>query len=337
MSTAPGRPTVRDVAERAKVSSKTVSRVLNGEPGVSAATTARIHEAISTLGFQRNDIARLLRVGQSTRTLGMVIEDVGNPFFSGIARAVERSARERGYLLITGSSDEDPDTEQTLIRSLIERRVDGLLVVPIGDDHRFLLPELGRGMPVVFMDRPPGQITADVVLLDNERGARQATEHLLAYGHRRIAILGDNPKIFTMPHRLRGYRDALRDAGVPEEPRLVRTGIHDAASAEAITRELLDGPEPPTGVFATNNRIAVGALRAVHGHPRPTALIGFDDIELAEIFATPLSVVSHSPTLMGQEACRLLWQRVDGHAGPPERVILPTQVIARGSGEIPPP
>lgn len=328
---------MNDVARRAGVSSKTVSRVLNDEPGVSPATAKRVHDVVAALGFRRNDIARLLRVGQSTRTFGMVIEDVANPFFSGIARAVERFAREHGYLVITGSSDEDPAIERTLIRSLVERRVDGLLIVPAGDDHRFLLPELGRGMPVVFMDRPPGQLSADVVLIDNVTGSRQATEHLLAHGHRRIAILADNPRIFTMPERLVGYRAALQAARIPVDPALERLGVHDAASAEAAAHDLLRGADPPTAIFAGNNRIAVGALRALHRHDRPTALVGFDDIELAEIFAMPLTVVSHDPYRMGEEACRLLWQRVSGETGPPETVVLPTTLIPRGSGEIPPP
>jgi LacI family transcriptional regulator len=332
-----GRPTLRDVATRAGVSYKTVSRVLNGEPGVSDATTARIQEAITALGFRRNDMARLLRMGQSSRTIGFVIEDVSNPFFSGIARAVERSARDRGLLVITGSSDEDPLAERELVRSLIERRVDGLLIVPAGDDHTFLLPELALGTPAVFIDRPPRNIAADVVLLDNANGARQAVEHLIAHGHHRIAMLADTPRIFTAPERLRGYREALSTAGLPVDPALIRVGIHDVQQAEATTGELLGLADPPTAIFAGNNRAAVGALRGIHANQRPTALVGFDDIELAEIFTTPLTVISHSPARMGEEACRLLWRRLDGDTAPPERVVLPTTLIPRGSGEIRPP
>jgi len=331
-----GRPTVRDVAIRAGVSTKTVSRVLNAEPGVSAATSARINAVIKELGFRRNDMARLLRMGQATRTVGLVIEDVGNPFFSGIARAVERAARQRGCLVIAGSSDEDPATERELIRSLLERRVDGLLIAPTGDDHRFLVPELELGMPVVFLDRPPGRLDADVVLLDNVRGAYEATAHLIAHGHRRIAMVGDDPQIFTVPERLHGYTKALAEHGIAADPELVCLGNHDTRAAEAVTARLLTGACPPTAVFAGNNRIATGALRAIHRHGGRTALVGFDDLELAEIFATPLTVVSHDPGRMGEEAARLLWRRLDGGGGPPVRVVLPTELIARGSGELPP-
>jgi LacI family transcriptional regulator len=332
-----GRPTLRDVAELVGVSSKTVSRVLNGEAGVGADTIARINDAIATLGFRRNDMARMLRVGTSTRTIGLVIEDVANPFFSGIARAVERSARERGYLVIAGSSDEDPADERELIRSLVERRVDGLIVMPAGDDHRYLLPELKMGMHAVFADRPPGNIDVDAVLLDNHGGARSGTAHLLEHGHRRIAFVGDSPQIYTAPERQRGYTEALRAHGVEPDPRLVRVGNHDALTAEATVTDLLTAADPPTAVFAANNRISVGALRAIHRHARPVALVGFDDVELAEVFVTPLTVVAHSPALMGAEAARLLWRRIDGADGPTERLVLPTELIPRGSGEIPPP
>src|SRR6266498_1802884 len=186
------RPTMRDVAKAAAVSLKTVSRVVNDEGGVRPETAARVHEAIGTLG--------------------LVIEDVANPFYSDITRAVERVARSRGYLVIAGSSDEDPERERDLVRTLCERRVEGLLIVPAGDDHRFLLPDLHVGMAVVFMDRPPGGIQADTILIDNVDGARQATEHLLAHGHRRIGMVGDLPRIFTAVERHQGYAETMKDA-----------------------------------------------------------------------------------------------------------------------------
>src|SRR5262249_46866086 len=156
----------------ARVSLKTVSRVVNGEPSVSPATAARVEAAIAELGFRRNDLARALRRGQVSRTLGLVIEDVSNPFYSAIARGVEEDVRRGGPLVIPVSSDGDPERERPLCRLLIERGVDGLLVVPAGDDHRYLLPEMRAGTPVAFLDRPPRQIDADVILLDNVGGAR---------------------------------------------------------------------------------------------------------------------------------------------------------------------
>jgi LacI family transcriptional regulator len=327
---------MRDVAKAADVSLKTVSRVVNDEGGVRPETAERVHEAIAALGFRRNDMARVLRQGRSSRTLGLVIEDVANPFYSAITRAVEEMARSRGYLVIAGSSDEDPERERDLVRTLCERRVEGLLIVPAGDDHRFLLPDLRMGMAVVFMDRPPGHIEADTILIDNVGGARRATEHLLEQGHRRIGMVGDLPQIFTAIERHQGYAETMKAAGIGVDELLVKLGPHDAAAAEAATRELLDLPDPPTAIFAGNNRNTIGALRAIRAASSRTALVGFDDFELADMLATPVSVVTHSPVEMGRQAFDLLHRRLAGDKAPPRRVRLPVELVPRGSGEVPP-
>src|SRR5687768_1370659 len=205
------RPTMRDVAERAGVSLKTVSRVINAEAGVAAATAERVGAAIAELGFQRNDLARSLRQGVSSSTLGLVIEDVANPFYSAIAQAVEAAARERGFLLITASCEEDPDRERELVHALLRRRVDALLLVPASHEHGYL----ADATPVIFLDRPPVGLEADCVLLDNLGGARRAVEHLLAHGHERIAMVGDTAELYTAAERLAGYHEALREAGAP--------------------------------------------------------------------------------------------------------------------------
>jgi LacI family transcriptional regulator len=323
-----------DVARDAGVSLKTVSRVVNDEGGVRPGTAARVHEAIAALGFRRNDIARMLRQGRSSRTIGLVIEDVANPFYSAVTRAVEEVARERGYLVIASSSNEDPSRERDLIRLLCERRVEGLLVVPAGEDHRFLLPELRMGTPVVFMDRPPGNLDADAILIDNLGGARRAVEHLLAHGHRRIGMVGDLPAIFTAVERRQGYVEALTAAGIGLEDRLLRLGSHDVAAAEEATRELLALLDPPTAIFTGNNRNTVGALKAVRAAGSRTAIVGFDDFELADLLS--ITVVAHSPAEMGRQATELLCQRLEGDRSPPERIMLPVHLIPRGSGEAPP-
>jgi LacI family transcriptional regulator len=279
-------------------------------------------------------MARLLRKGETARTLGLVIEDLGNPFFSVIAGAVERVARARGYVVMAGSSEEDPQRERDLLRSLLERQVDGLLIVPAGDDHRFLLPALAQGTPAVFIDRPPGGIEADTIIIDNVKGARTATEHLVAHGHRRIAMLGELPKIFTTPERLQGFRDALAAHGIPVDERLVRVGQHDAESAEAATTQLLRLSDPPTAIFAGNNRMSVGALRAIRASGRRVALVGFDDIELGDLLG--LTVVAHETGELGRRAAELLYDRLDGETGAARRVVVPTALVVRGSGEVRP-
>jgi LacI family transcriptional regulator len=324
------RPTMRDVAVRAGVSLKTVSRVINGEAGVAPTTATRVVAAIAELGFQRNDLARSLRQGRSSSTLGLVIEDVSNPFYSTIAQAVEAAAHERGYLLITASCEEDPERERELVQALLRRRVDALLLVPASRDHAYLARD---GTPVVFLDRPPVGVDADCVLLDNVGGARAATEHLLEHGHERIALVADPDDLYTAGERLAGYRGALDAEGVPVRDELVRVGVHDADRAEAVVRELLALPDPPTAVFTANNRLTVGALKALHDEP--VALVGFDDFELADLLGT--TVVRHDSHRMGSHAAALAFDRLDGVARETRRVTLPTELVMRGSGEIQPP
>jgi LacI family transcriptional regulator len=328
---------MRDVASTAGVSLKTVSRVVNGEAGVRADTQARVEAAIADLGFARNDLARSLRHGRAG-AIGLVIEDVANPFYSAIARSVEDTAHARGHILITGSCEEDAEREQQLVLRLLRRSVDALLVVPAGTDHRYLALELGAGTPVVFLDRPPGRVEADTVLLDNRGGARAGVAHLIAHGHERIAFVGDPPSLHTAGERLAGYRTALADAHVPERTELVRAGSHDAAGAELAVREPLKLPltRRPTALFCANNRNTVGALRALRDHRRPVALVGFDDFELADMLPTPVSVIRHAPEDMGRIAAELAYARLDGDAGPPQRRTIPCELVPRGSGEVAP-
>jgi LacI family transcriptional regulator len=337
--TAMARPTMRDVAEIAGVSLKTVSRVINGEAGVATGTASRVSDAIVELGFQRNDLARSLRQGRTSSTLGLLIEDVANPFYSAIAQAVEGVARARGFMLITGSCEEDPEREHDLVTALARRRVDALLIVPASHDHAYLGRELGPATPAVFLDRPPQGFEADTVLLDNRGGAHLAVEHLLAQGHRRIAFVSDPEGLYTATERHAGYRRAMERAGVPIDPALVRLGSHDAEQAEAVVAELLALPEDrrPTALFTGNNRHTVGAVRALRAAGgEPIALVGFDDFELADLLAVPITVIRHDPARMGGQAAALAFGRLDGDDRPPQEIVVPTELIRRGSGEIAP-
>jgi LacI family transcriptional regulator len=332
------RPTMRDVAERAGVSLKTVSRVINEEPGVAGPTAERVGAAIAELGFQRNDLARSLRQGRSSATIGLVIEDVGNPFYSAIAQAVEAAAAKRGCMLITSSCEEDPARERALVQALLRRRVDALLLVPASQEHSYLTREAGDGTPIVFLDRPPDGIEADTVLLDNYGGARSAIEHLLAHGHRRIACVADPGRLYTAAERFRGFREAMADGGAEVDPALVRLDTHDADTAESAVRELLALPpgRRPTAIFSGNNRHTVGALRALRGLEHEIALVGFDDFELADLLAMPTTVVRHDSHELGRCAAELAFMRLEGRDGPPRRVVVATELVTRGSGEVRP-
>ncbi len=330
------RPTMKDVAARAGVGLKTVSRVVNGESGVTPDTERRVQEAIEALGFRRNDSARVLRKGR-TASIGLVLEDLADPFYGPLSRAVEEVARAHGALLINGSSAEDPDREQELALALCARRVDGLVVIPAGDDHRYLEPEIKAGVATVFVDRPAGRIEADTVLSDNFGGARDGVAHLIAHGHRRIGFIGDQPRIHTAAERLRGYRAAMEDAGLAADDAWVSLGTTDAGRVRTAAEAMLTGPDPVTAIFAGNNRVTVTVVRVLAGLPHPVALVGFDDFELADLLQPGVSVIAQDAAALGRTAAERLFRRLDGAQDvAPERIELATRLIARGSGELPP-
>ncbi|MFG1945156.1 LacI family DNA-binding transcriptional regulator [Nonomuraea sp. NPDC048826] len=325
------RPTMKDVASAAGVALKTVSRVVNGEPGVHPATADRVRAAIDRLGYSRNESARVLRRGR-TATVGLVIEDVADPFYAGLSRAVESVAASHGCLLLSASSNEDPARERELVRAFCARRVDGLIVVPAGDDHSYLRPELDAGTPAVFVDRPPGPgLDVDTVLTDNAGGAALAVRHLVAHGHRRIAFLGDQPSIFTAARRLHGYRTAL---GRLYDERLVFMQAPALAPVREAVDRMLALDRPPTALFTGNGRLTVTALRALAGRPMP--LVGFDDFELSDLLRPAVTVISQDPARMGRVAAELLFRRLSGDTGPAEHPVLPVSLVPRGSGELPP-
>ncbi|CAL9646157.1 Catabolite control protein A [Streptomyces sp. enrichment culture] len=329
------RPTMKDVAARAGVGLKTVSRVVNGEPGVTPETERRVQEAIDALGFRRNDSARVLRKGR-TASVGLVLEDLADPFYGPLSRAVEEVARSHGALLINGSSAEDPEREQELVLALCARRVDGLVVIPAGDDHRYLEPELKAGVATVFVDRPAGHVDADVVLCDNFGGARDGVAHLIAHGHRRIGFIGDMPRIHTAAERLRGYRAAMEDAGIPVKDSWMSLGVTDPERVRRAAEAMLADPHPVTAIFTGNNRVTVTVIRVLAEHTRGVALVGFDDIELADLLRPGLTVVAQDAAALGRTAAERLFGQLDGGLLVPERIELPTRLIARGSGELPP-
>jgi LacI family transcriptional regulator len=329
------RPTMKDVAARAGVGLKTVSRVVNGEPGVTPDTERRVQEAIDSLGFRRNDSARVLRKGR-TASIGLVLEDLADPFYGPLSRAVEEVARAHGALLINGSSAEDPDREQELVLALCARRVDGLVIIPAGDDHRYLEPEIKAGVATVFVDRPAAKIDADVVLSDSFGGAHDGVAHLIAHGHRRIGFIGDMPRIHTAAERLRGYRAAMEDAGIPVEESWMSLGVTDPRRVRKAAEDMLSGPSPVTAVFAGNNRVTVTVVRVIAERRRPVALVGFDDIELADLLQPGVTVVAQDAAALGRTAAERLFRQLDGSLVTPERIELPTRLITRGSGELPP-
>ncbi|GAA3005959.1 LacI family DNA-binding transcriptional regulator [Streptosporangium longisporum] len=331
------RATMSDVAREVGVTAKTVSRVVNGEGPVSAETRARVLEAMDRLGFQPNLMARNMRVGARDSTVGLVIPDMGNPFFGTVAGGIEGAVRPRGLTLLVGSSEETAEGERSLISTFLARRVTALLVVPSADsDHHPLRAERAAGLPIVFLDRPPNRLTADCVVSANREGARSGVAHLIAHGHRRIAFVGDLSTLYTRRERFQGYRDALAKAGIPLDRALVETGHDHEAAAAAVVR-LLARKDPATAVFAANNFAATGVvLGLARLRRRDVALVGFDDLPLAEVLEPALTVVAQDSAAIGKAAAELLMARLDGDRSRARTVEVPTRLIVRGSGEMPP-
>lgn len=331
------RATMSDVAREVGVTAKTVSRVVNDDGPVAVETRERILEAMGKLGFQPNLMARNMRVGARDSTIGLVIPDMGNPFFGTVAGGFESAVRARGLTLIVGSSQETAERERSLVATFLARRVTGLIVVPSADsDHRHLRAERVAGLPLLFLDRPANGLTADSVVSSNREGARRGVAHLIGHGHRRIAFIGDLPELYTRRERFQGYRDALGEAGIPFDRTLVEIGHDHEAAAVAVTR-LLDGRSPVTAVFAANNFAATGVILGLGRlRRRDVAVVGFDDLPLAEVLEPALTVVAQNPAAIGRAAAELMTARLDGEKSKARTVVVPTHLIVRGSGELRP-
>jgi LacI family transcriptional regulator, galactose operon repressor len=334
------RVTLRHVAERAGVSFKTVSRVVNAEPGVSPELAARVRAAVDELGYRPDPRASgLRRLDRRTRTIAVVLEDLANPFSSELHRAVVDTARERDVLVLSASSDEDAATERAAVSAFLARHVDGVILMPTSTNHSWLQREIARGTQVVTVDRPIDGIEADAVVADNRAAATRATNHLLRRGHRHIAFLGDLRTIYTAGERMAGFREALTAAQLDPDSAPIRLDLRDSDSAEAVVIEILAGSEPPTAIFAAQNLLTIGAVRALRrlGLEHQVALVGFDDVLLADLLDPGVTVVAQHPGRIGAQAATLLLERIDGVTSPPGFHTVGTRLVPRGSGEIAPP
>ncbi len=334
-----GRPraTIRDVAALAGVGIKTVSRVINHEPNVSPQMRERVQRAVTALNFKPNQGAGALRRGdRRTLTLGLLLDAVDNPFAAAINRAVEVVASKRYTAVFAASFGDDPERERTLIDAFTRRRVDGLILTTISTDQGYLQAERELGTPIVYVDRPPVGLVADAVLSDNFRAAREATAHLLRGGHRRIAHLGTEMALSTTRERSRGFREAISDAGL--DPGTEELNLHSPDEAGRAVHRLLNRDPPPTALFASQNQVSVGAIRALHelGRHEDVALVGFDDLSLAELLRPAITVMAQDPNQIGTVAAELIFARLDGDTSATQTVMVPTTLVVRGSGEIQP-
>jgi len=353
---------MRDVATLAGVSLKTVSRVVNQATNVAPDLASRVLEAVRLLDYRPNLTASSLRrADHKTAAIGLLLDDVANPFSSALHRAVEEVARRRGTLVFAGSSDEDPERERELLLALVARRVDGLIAFPVpvgagnpeapggasgvapsgaGSGRSGLLSESRLGRPMVVVDRPLPSGDADSVTVDNRDGARRAIRHLAGHGHRQIAFLGDLHTIWTAAERYLGYLEGLAASGLSLDPHLVRHDLRGIDDAEQATVELLSAAPPaarPSALFTGRNLITIGAVRALQrlGLHHRVALVGFDDVPLGDLLDPRISVIAQDHAAIGRSAAELLFARLDGDRSPPRHLIVPTRLIPRSSGELP--
>lgn len=330
-------PTIRDVAERAGVAPMTVSRVLSGGKNVRPEKMDAVLRAVDELGYRKNENARSLRPGQRTGLVGVIITNVGNPYYADLQLGVEEILSTRGIRLLVGNSGEDPARERQLIADFVGRQVDGLILVPSHGATPEALAATLNEVPVVLASRLVPGWDVDTVVLDDVAGAYEGTRRLVSEGHTRIAYVGNLTSMFTGGRRLQGYRQALHEAGIEVDETLVRAGQQDPKAAEFAMCDLLDLPDPPTAVFSANNRNTVGVLRALGQRSREqndpqlmnTRVVGFDDFELSDLMPFPLSVIAHDPRELGRAAARLLTHRLDGEALTPQMIHLPVELSDR--------
>jgi LacI family transcriptional regulator len=316
----------------------TVSRVINNRARVAPATRQRVEQAIRDLGYVPNALARGLLTGR-TRTIGLIVSGISNPFFTEIVTGVERVAQRNGYTVLLGNSNGSVDQEWQYIHIMLQNRVDGLLIAPAGHGSRKALDFLKRqGTKFVLLDRTVDNVVADSIEGDNIAGARQLTEHLLGLGHRRIALVNGPHDVSTAHGRLLGYQAALRAHGVEPDPALIIESDYTRAGGRRSTQQLLLLPaeQRPTAIFAGNNFLAIGIIEALREArmevPRDIALVCFDDIEHASALDPFLTVVAQPARTFGTIAMQFLLERLDGtEAAPPRKVILPSQLIVRVS------
>lgn len=333
------RPTMGDVAKLAGVSRKTVSRVYNSEPTVAEELVAKVRIAAEQLNYKMNMVASdLRRNGRRPSTIGLLIQDVSNEFSASIFRSVEDVAEQYGVTVLASNLDESEERERQLASILIARRVDGLLIVPAGLDQSYLGDDQRSGTPIVFLDRPPHLLRADIVLSSNEDGALSGVAHLIEHGHHRIAFIGETGTHEPARLRLSGYRLALQLAGIPMDPSIVRRDLQTESEAERAIIDLLTSKNPPTAVFAAHNRLTKGVVKGLRSLniQENFALVGFDDFELAYLLQPAVTVVAQDPATIGRIGAEMLFKRIHGDTSPMNTQIVRTTLIPRGSGEIVP-
>ena len=320
---------IKEVAAHAGVSVATVSRVLNDSPNVSAEARTKVLSAVETLRYRPNAVARSLRT-EATRTLGLIIGDILNPFFGALARAVEDEARAAGYTVVIGNADERPELQDHYVRTLLEQRVDGLMICPTAEVTPHVEECVRAGDPLVFLDRTLPGLDVPSVRADGTEAIHRLIEHVHRLGHRRVAFISGPESLSTGRERTRAFEDAMRAYGL--EPR-VEAGDFQAESGRAATARLLDLPEPPDVIFAGDNLMTLGALDEIRARglrvPADVALASFDDVAWFAHVDPPITAIAQPAEDLGRRAVRALLDSIANR--PVEPVVLPARLVIRRS------
>jgi LacI family transcriptional regulator, galactose operon repressor len=326
--------TISEVAQKAGVSITTVSHVINKTRFVSEDTRLRVELAIEEMGYRPNALARSLRSGESY-TIGLILPDSANPFFAEVGRSIEIAAFEAGYSVILSNTENDVEKECIYIDVLIKKQIDGMIFVGTGEDIDSYKGLLDLNIPVVAMDRDYPDLKMDVVISDNLQGGRLATQHLIALGHTRIGCIAGPSKVNLSAQRVTGYIQSLEQAGLAVDRDLIISGDFHPASGQAAASQLLALPDPPTAIFACNDLMAIGVLRAGmelgRRIPQDLAVVGYDDIELASYSTPPLTTIQQPKKEMGIRAFNFLLDRIQAKQSSPQKASLPVSLVVRGS------
>jgi LacI family transcriptional regulator/LacI family repressor for deo operon, udp, cdd, tsx, nupC, and nupG len=327
---------LQEVAQRARVSIATVSRVLNKSHKVVPETRAAVEQALLDLGYRPSRVARRLRMNSGRAHLvGLIIPDIQNPFYAEIARGVEDVAYANEYALILCNSDERLDKERFYLDVMRAEWVDGIVLPPFDDTDAGVVEMVKTGIPVVCVDRSHGRVKTDLVEVDNYQGALEAVRHLIERKHKSIALIEGRTQVSTSRERRRGYLDALAEQGITPRKELMRAGDFKQESGRILTNELLDLRRPPTALFVCNNLMTVGALGALHQRsvrvPAEVALVGFDDLPWAEALDPPPTVVRQPAYEVGRQAMELLLKRIMEPNRPAVTVRLRPELVIRKS------
>ncbi|AOS66165.1 LacI family transcriptional regulator [Actinoalloteichus hymeniacidonis] len=325
--------TMKDVAQAAGVSTATVSRVLNGHPAPTEQTRRRVAEAIEALGYRPNTLARSLRL-HTTHTLGLVISDLTNPFFAEVARAVENEAREHGYSVVVGNANESVEQQRRYVRTLLDRRVDGLLVCPATDEGDWLAEAAETGVPLVLLDRRiAGSVKVPVVRVDGTAALDNLAAHLVALGHRRIGVIAGPAEASTGRERLDAFAAALGSRGAPLAERLVVYGDFQRPSGASAAHTLMSGPNRPTALVAMDNLMGLGALEQLRAMgfsvPGDVGLAVYDDLPWFSLLEPAITAIAQPTDDLGHAAVRVLLDLIE--RGNAENVVLDAELVIRSS------